>query len=81
MLHINYNLYHVPLFIGFQDDSPMEAIFLLRNLMERYREACKDLHMVLIDVGKVYDKVPRETMWWVLEKKRKRKEFLLSTLS
>ena len=50
----------------------MEAIFLLGHLMEKLREACKDLHMVLIDLGKVNDKVPRETMWWVLGKKKKR---------
>lgn len=47
----------------------MEAIFLLGHLMEKLREACKDLHMVFIDLGKVYDKVPREAMCWVLEKK------------
>ena len=33
-------------------------------------KACKDLDMVFIDPGKTYDKVRREVMWWVLEKKR-----------
>jgi hypothetical protein len=46
----------------------METIFLIRQLMERYRKQKKDLHIVFIDLKKTYDKVPRNIMWWALQK-------------
>jgi hypothetical protein len=48
--------------------STMEAIFLIRQLMKRCREQKKDLHMIFIDLEKVFDKVPRNIMWWALQK-------------
>jgi len=47
----------------------MEAIYLLRRVMERYQTDIKDLHLGFIDLEKAYDKVPREILWKALEKK------------
>lgn len=39
--------------------STMEAIYLLRRVIEKYRENKRDIHMVFIDLEKVYDRVPQ----------------------
>jgi hypothetical protein len=46
----------------------MEAIFLIRQLMERCREQKNGMHMVFIDLEKAYDKVLWNVMWWALQK-------------
>jgi hypothetical protein len=48
--------------------SAIEVIFLIRQLMERYREQKKDIHIVFTELDKAYDKVSSNIMWWVLQK-------------
>jgi len=51
------------------DRSTKEAIYLLRKLMNLYRDRKVDLHMVFIDLEKAYGRVLREVLWRCLEEK------------
>ena len=40
-----------------------DAIFAARQVIEKHREMQKELHLVFIDLEKVYDMVPRQEVW------------------
>ena len=45
-----------------------DAIFVVRQLQEKYLVANKRLYMAFIDLEKVFDRVPRKVIWWALRK-------------
>eukprot|EP00102_Acyrthosiphon_pisum_P016797 XP_008187888.1 PREDICTED: uncharacterized protein LOC103310660 [Acyrthosiphon pisum] len=50
--------------------STNDLIFTLRQIMEKYYEFDKDLHMTFIDFRQAYDSVDREQLWIVLQNVR-----------
>jgi hypothetical protein len=56
--------------------STMDVIFLIRQLMEKYRKQKKDMHMIFIDLKKAYNKVSRNVMWWALQKHKASSKYI-----
>ena len=44
-----------------------DAIFIVRQLQEKYLGKKKDLWMAFVDLEKVFDRFPHEEVWWALK--------------
>ena len=56
--------------------STTDAIFALRQLLEKYHEGQKKLHCVFIALEKAYDRVPRKEVWNCMRMKRVPEKFI-----
>ena len=45
-----------------------DAIFIVRQLQEKYLAANKPLYMAFIDLEKAFDRVPQDVIWWAMRK-------------
>ena len=46
-----------------RDRGTVDAIFILRQMMEKYAEKQRGLFLAIIDLEKAYDRVPRSEVW------------------
>jgi len=47
-----------------------DAIFIVRQMQEKYLAANKPLYLAFVDLEKAFDCVPRQVIWWALHKLR-----------
>ena len=45
-----------------------DAIFILRQLQEKFLSKGKKLYFAFVDLEKAFDRVPRKVLWWALRK-------------
>jgi hypothetical protein len=46
----------------------VDAIFIIRQIQEKFLEQKKELWIAFVDLEKAFDRVPREVLWWALRK-------------
>ena len=46
------------------------AIFILRQLQEKYLEKKKNIYFAFVDIEKASDRVPHRIFWWAMRKLR-----------
>ena len=49
-----------------QGRSTTDAIFVVRQLQEKYLAKNKQLFFAFVDLEKAFDRVPREVVWWAM---------------
>ena len=50
--------------------STTEAIFVMRQLQEKYRKKRKRLYHIFVDLEKAFDRIPRAAIRWALRRQR-----------
>nr|GEU66528.1 retrovirus-related Pol polyprotein LINE-1 [Tanacetum cinerariifolium] len=56
--------------------NKVEAIHIIKSLMEKYMERQRDLHMAFLDLEKAYDSILRELIWKTLVDKGTSKRYI-----
>ena len=46
--------------------STTDAIFIVRQIQEKYLAQKKDLWIAFVDLEKAFDRVPSDVLWWPL---------------
>ena len=56
--------------------STEDAIFALKQLLEKYKEGQRKIHCTFIDLEKAYDRVPREELVWCMRKEKVSEKYI-----